>query len=183
MTTSFPFFTMIVVAFLSAVPLRAEPAKPLDVEVKATYLLNFGRFATWPVDTPDPAEQGFPLCVIGRDPFGSVLDHTVTGETIDGRAVVVRRIATAPETNQCRILFVSGSEESRLAAILALAEKAGVLTVSDIPRFTDRGGMIQFVLEDKRVRFRVNAVAVGHARLTLSSELLRVASAVVRSSP
>ena len=31
-----------------------------------------------------------------------------------------------------------------------------MLTVSDIPQFSQRGGMIQFVLDGSRVRFEVN---------------------------
>jgi hypothetical protein len=54
------------------------------------------------------------------------------------------------------------------------------LTVSDMSQFVKRGGMIQFVLEGKKVRFEVNLTATQHAGLTLSSELLKVATAVKR---
>ena len=47
-------------------------------------------------------------------------------------------------------------------------------------QFVKRGGMIQFVLEGKKVRFEVNLTATQHAGLTLSSELLKVATAVKR---
>jgi hypothetical protein len=55
---------------------------------------------------------------------------------------------------------------------------ATVLTVSDIPQFCQRGGMIQFVLQGDRVRFEVNLAAAQHAGLSLSSELLKVATTV-----
>jgi hypothetical protein len=177
-----PFLAVaIALALVVVAPATAQSPKPLEFEVKATYLLNFGRFATWRLS--QPASQPFAVCIIGRDPFGSTLDHTVAGETIDGRSVIAKRIASAGDATDCRILFVSGSEEGRLPAILPMAQSAGVLTVSDIPRFTDRGGMIQFVSQDKRVRFQVNETAVERAGLTLSSELLRVATAVTRSTP
>jgi hypothetical protein len=60
--------------------------------------------------------------------------------------------------------------------------KNAVLTVSDIPQFSQRQGMIQFVMEENRIRFEVNLTATQHAGLTLSSELLKVATAV-RKSP
>jgi hypothetical protein len=55
------------------------------------------------------------------------------------------------------------------------------LTVSDISDFLDRGGMIQFVLRDNRVRFRVNLGPAQRDRLILSSELLKVAVSVKRA--
>jgi hypothetical protein len=42
--------------------------------------------------------------------------------------------------------------------------------------------MIQFVMEENRIRFEVNLAATQRAGLTLSSELLKVATAV-RKSP
>jgi hypothetical protein len=53
-----------------------------------------------------------------------------------------------------------------------------VLTVGDTPRFLDQGGMIRFVLDGARVRFEVNLTSARAAGLTLSSDLLRVATAV-----
>jgi hypothetical protein len=56
------------------------------------------------------------------------------------------------------------------------------LTVSDIPQFSQRGGMIEFTLEGNKVRFEVNITPAEAARLTLSSELLKVAVAVRRNT-
>jgi YfiR/HmsC-like len=55
--------------------------------------------------------------------------------------------------------------------------------VSDIPHFSERGGMIQFIPEGGRIRFEVNLEAADEAGLKLSSELLKVAVAVRREAP
>jgi len=51
-------------------------------------------------------------------------------------------------------LFISSTEEKHLKEILTALDDSGVLTVSDMPGFTRRGGMIQFVLEGDKVRSR-----------------------------
>jgi hypothetical protein len=56
------------------------------------------------------------------------------------------------------------------------------LTVSDIPQFSQRGGMIQFVLVGNKLRFEVNLANAQAAGLTLSSDLLKVAVTVRKSS-
>jgi hypothetical protein len=161
--------------------LDAQPARPLDSEVKATYLFNFGRFTTWPQSAAAADGRSFSVCVLGRDPFGPTLDATMAGEIIAGQAVVAKRIAKSSEMMGCRILFVSRSEEPQLPSILDAAGAAGALTVSDLPQFAARGGMIQFVSQNNKIRFEVNLTAVEQANLLLSSELLKVAMAVRRT--
>lgn len=155
----------------------AQNAKPTEFQVKAAYLFNFGKFVKWP--EPSGSDHDiFPICVLGTDPFGRALDATVAGERVDGKSVTVRRMTTAADTAGCRILFVGRSEEGRLGSVFATLGRSPVLTVSDISGFADRDGMIQFVMDHDRVRFMVNLSAAQKAGLSLSSELLKVATSV-----
>jgi hypothetical protein len=159
---------------------HAQSARPRDYEVKAVYLYNFGRFATWPPTVAAADDSVFPVCVLGRDPFGASLDAALAGETIGGKRVVARRLTKPQDAVGCRILFVSASEEAEWLHILKVIDSTSMLTVSDMPQFVARGGMIQFVFQDNRVRFEVNLAAAEQASLTLSSDLLKVATAVRR---
>jgi len=179
-----PWLTAVAIAWeLIAIPaLHAQKPKPTDYEVKAAYLYNFGRFVEWPGKVAASQGGSFTVCVLGQDPFGPSLDATLAGETIGGKTIVAKRISGPEESGNCQILFLSLTEDSHLNKIIADLDKKAVLTVSDMPQFAQRGGMIQFVLEEKRVRFEVNLTATQHAGLTLSSELLKVATTVRRNS-
>jgi YfiR/HmsC-like len=172
---------MIAWTLVGASYLNAQQPTPTEYEVKAAYLYNFGKFVGWPAKVTAASEL-FSICVLGEDPFGSTFDATIAGESINGKKVVVKRIAKPQDAVSCRILFISSSEESRLKEILATLDNTSVLTVSDISQFTRRGGMIRFVMEANRVRFEVNLTTAEHAGLTLSSQLLKVAISVRRSS-
>lgn len=165
-----------------AIPsLGGEQPKPTASQVQAAYLYNFGKFVEWPSNAAGAQSNYFNICVYGQDPFGSTLNVTVAGGVIGGKDVIAKRIADAHEAVNCQILFISSSEDARLKDILEALNGAAVLTVSDMPQFSQRGGMIQFVLEGKRVRFQVDLSATQTAGLTLSSELLRVAATVKRN--
>lgn len=166
-----------ILIFAVAIGLFAQ-APATEYEVKAAYLLNFGKFIKEPAAPTSPETNKFTICVMGDDPFGQVLDSTVRGEKIGGKPVAARRIKRAQDTAGCQVLFISRSEEKQVRKILPSLNKAGVLTVSDMPGFLDRDGMIQFTLMENRVRFEVNLDAVQGAGITLSSELLKVASSV-----
>jgi hypothetical protein len=152
--------------------------RPSAYQVEAAYLYNFGRFVEWPAKVAPPQSNSFTICVLGEDPFGQALDATLAGETIGNQRVVARRISNPQMSADCQILFISSSEANRLNKILEALDKNAVLTVSDIPQFSQRQGMIQFVMEENRIRFEVNLTATQRAGLTLSSELLKVATAV-----
>lgn len=149
-----------------------------EYAVKAAYLYNFGRFVDWPPNASGSQSNEFTICVLGRDPFGSALDETIAGEKINNKSVAARRISKAADASGCRILFISSSEDKRLKETLSTVSPLGVLTVSDMPEFVERGGMVQFVVEANRVRFAINLAAAQQAGLSLSSELLKVATAV-----
>jgi YfiR/HmsC-like len=149
-----------------------------EYEVKAAYLLNFGKFIQWPSTAATPVADKFSICVLGDDPFGQVLDSTVRDEKISGKPVSARRIARSQDATGCQVLFISRSQEKQVRRLLPALNKAGILTVSDMPGFLDHEGMIQFTLVGNRVRFEVNLDSVQSGGLTLSSELLKVASFV-----
>jgi hypothetical protein len=165
---------LFLLVFLTCLPARVmAQQRPQEYAVKAAYLYNFGKFAKWPSETPS-----FNICLLGKDPFGSSLDRTVAGESIDGKPIAVRRLNDLGAVRDCEILFVSSSERGRMAWVLAQVQNLPILTVSDAPEFLDRGGMIQFELQNDRVRFSINLRAARDAKLNISSELLNVATRV-----
>ena len=107
-------------------------------------------------------------------------DEIVAGKAITGRQVAAKRIIDLNESADCRILFVSSSEDARVAEILKALEGTRMLTVGRGADFTRRGGMIGFTSDERRVRFMVNLAAADAAKLMLSSQLLRVAVRVER---
>src|SRR6266853_3815161 len=80
----------------------AQSPGATEYQVKAAYLYNFGRFVAWPASAQ--ADDSFSICVLGHDPFGQILDTTLTGLSIDSKAVTVRRLAKAQEASRCRIV-------------------------------------------------------------------------------
>jgi hypothetical protein len=172
---SFLIVAVVLLGFAALVsPAAAQQPKPQEYQVKAVYLYNFGRFVEWPQATA--GDESFAICILGQDPFGATLDSTIAGELIGTQKLVARRITAPGDAAGCRILFVSSSEAAHVKDILSAVNKSAVLTVSDVAGFSDSGGMIQFVLQEDKVRFQVNLAAAEKAGLTLSSQLLKVAT-------
>jgi hypothetical protein len=155
---------------------RAENAArgPSEYQVKAAFLYNFVKFVDWPA-TPAGQEGPIEICVLGKDPFGGALERVVKGKTVNARQLVIRRIGEIAAARSCQVLFVSLSEAGRVSEIATAVRGRNVLTVSDVDRFCERGGIINFLMEGQRVRFRINTKTAAAAGLTISSKLLQLA--------
>ena len=151
---------------------------PTDTAVKAAYLYQFGKFIEWPGASSTRAEDAFPICILGTDPFGGILGETVAERSVQGKRVIAKRIAGVGEAAACNILFIGASEQERLPEIINSLQGQSVLTVGDSQAFSGRGIMINFVIEQRRVRFEINLSAVERANLKVSSELLKVAKVI-----
>ena len=152
---------------------------PTEYEVKAAFLYNFGRFVEWPAaeaaDTP--AREPFVIGVLGEDQFDGLLERMLRGKTVRDRPVVVKHFARVTDLDGTDVLFVAPSQQARLEAALAAAaaKRPRTLTVGEGDDFTRRGGMIAFVVRDRKVRFEVNLAEAERSGLKISSELLKLA--------
>lgn len=158
----------------------SQGARPqlTEYQLKAAFLLNFTKFVDWPeAERVAAANTPFAICIYGDDPFGGALDQIIQGESVDGRRLIVRRLArSAPES--CQVLFF-GKSEPRMSHILSTLP-GGVLTVGDSEQFLAEGGTIAFIVENRRVRFGINQRHARHAGLRISSKLLTLAKTVQR---
>ena len=145
-----------------------------DYQVKAAYLYYFSTFVDWPAETFSRSGDPLIIGVLGEDPFGKVLDETIQGKTVNARRLIVKRFQTIKDARESQILFISSSEEEHLANIFKALEGSTVLTVGEAERFASRGGQIGFRMEDRKVRFDINVAAVGHARLKISAQLMKL---------
>jgi hypothetical protein len=155
-----------------------RPMITSEYAVKAAFLYNFAKFVEWPANAFRGVHDPLTLCVLGEDPFGRELDQSVNGKMIDGRPIVVRRSVKLTDLAECRILFVSSSEEPRLAQILAAVDDRAVLTIGEDEAFARAGGIISFVVRQNRVRFQIDRSAAARAGLSIGSRLLELAETV-----
>jgi hypothetical protein len=169
------------VAFLTlapAIPARPQTSPSVEYQVKAAFLFNFAKFVEWPQDAFQTDKTPITLCVFRHDPFGSALDEIIREKAINNRELLARRVNDLPELKTCQLVFVSGREEKQLPEILNSLKGASALVVGEGEDFAERGGAVQFFLENNKLRFAINVDAIQRARLQASSKLLALARIV-----
>jgi hypothetical protein len=149
-----------------------------EYQIKAAFLFNFANFVEWPDSAFESPQSPVVIGVLGDCPFGSTLEAAVEGETINKRPIAIKRSRQLEELRRCHILFISRSERARLPHVLAHVRDWPVLTVCELDRFAQQGGMIGFVIRDNKVRFEANLDAAERAGLKISAKLSKLAVAV-----
>ncbi len=160
--------------------LAAQAARPSEYQVKAVFLFHFAQFVEWPPEAFADSQAPVLIGILGEDPFGPFLDETVSGEHVRGRPIEIRRFRRTDDIGECHILFISRSERDRTDAILTAVGDRPILSVMDDEPGGRRGGIIGFVADRSRIRFRISVEAAHAAGLTISSKLLRLADIVPR---
>jgi hypothetical protein len=147
-------------------------------KVQAVFLLNFARFVDWPAAPAGSPMVALCIGVLGDDPFGPLLDAAVRGETIQGRSVIIRRSRAVETLLDCHIVFISQSESAKEVVHLAALASRPILTVGELPGFTQHGGAVFFYRENDRVRFEISRGAIERAGLKFNPQLMRLARVV-----
>jgi hypothetical protein len=152
---------------------------PTEYQVKAAFVNNFIKFVEWPLrgQGGNVPEDTVRLCVLGD------LPDKATFEALDGQEVMGKRLSLVflqepEESRDCQVLFLPSTVSNRLPEVLEVLQGQPTLTIGDTEGYARRGVMINMYLENKRVRFEINAETSGAAGLRISAKLLNLAGMV-----
>jgi hypothetical protein len=156
----------------------ADSADSSEYLIKAGFIYNFANLMQWPVNAFPKADSPIVIGVLGTDTFGGTLDEVLGGKKVNGRPFVVKHLKWGMEMKDCNIVFVSPSETAHLEEIFRLVKGQPILTIGETPSFARRGGIINFIVVDDKVRFEVNVEAAKQADISISSRLLALAKII-----
>ena len=166
------------IALVLLVSLCADSASAagsdLELKVKSAFLYNFARFVIWPAQKFANASSPFQVCVLEPDPFGAILDDTLRGKLVDKHPIVVSRSSNIEELKSCHIVYAAATEPTSVEGAFASLAGAGVMTVHESDRPLS-AGVVRFFLDERKVRFEINATAAAREKLQLSPKLQSLA--------
>lgn len=162
---------------LSGVPLRAAETRGTtqiqaeEEKIEAAFIWQFLQFIEFPkVATQDAFVVGF----IGTSRVEAFFAEIIRQKHLqDGRTIELRHLNSLDEIARCNVLFVAPSENAKLTQVLNKARGRGILTIGRDDEFLSRGGMMNFYIENTRIRFEYNTEEIVSSKLHFSSQLLR----------
>jgi hypothetical protein len=140
-----------------------------DTQVKSVFLFNFLKF----VELPSQNSAGpIRVCILGEQLLSQIRE-TMNGKAVHERNVQVDEIAADADVSSCSVVFFTSGTAS--PQLLKHLQGKGILSVGEQTNFIPQGGIINFFLEDEKVRFEVNPTRAESEGIKISSQLLRLA--------
>jgi hypothetical protein len=146
----------------------------IEYKIKAAYLYHFSKFTQWPDQIAFPEQDAFTLCIVGKDPFGSIITpiENKTAHGLQIKLVYFSRVNS--QLRQCNVVFIAKTKPKKVQSILKTLSGLNILTVGESTNFAVNGGIIGFIIDNGRVQFQINQSAAQTAQLRFDARLLKL---------
>jgi len=157
----------------SPAPVHADAR---EYQLKAAIIFNFIKFVDWPAQRLPASSTTIQVVVAGKDAY-DVVAQTIGGKEVKGKTIVVSQYSGPQDLARCHLLFVSAAAMRQFES--GVGRQSGVLTVGETASFARRVGIIGLKEQSNKLRFEINQQAAEQSGLTISSQLLKVATDVL----
>lgn len=158
---------------------QAQPAPPLEYQVKAAIVVNLPKYVEWPEAAFAGSTTPIVLQVFTSDALAEELQKMAAKKTVGGRPLELQRSEPGGTAQPPpHILLLSGLEPKQADDLLKKYQGKPVLTVVDGDANKVPGGIIYLARKDNKVRLQVDLNAAKAAGLPISSKLLGVADII-----
>lgn len=173
------FICLLIFFFIFSV--HSVSSAELAYQIKAVMLGRIPSFVKWPWENKDKKtalDTPFQICVMGENPFGSLLDELYSDRKIKKRRVEIRHINLIADIKGCHLLFISASKKREVSNIVAFTRDKPILTLGETKGYTEKGVVLKFYSIHQKVRFEINQQAAQESGLVISSQLLSMAKII-----
>ena len=144
--------------------------------LKAVYLEKISRFVTWPdACMMNDLNKPFIISIIGKTELSENLQLVYSQQEINKKRVIIKEIVDYKDFEGCHILFIAESEKKNIEKIVTITSGLPVLTIGETDGFSEKGILVNFFEENKKLRFEINETAVLKSQLKMSYYLLNTA--------
>ncbi len=138
-------------------------------QLKTAFVYNFVRFSKWPEGTFD--NNTFVIGHLGSQEKSFI--KSLEKKTFKKNTVKVIAINDAQSIETCHLIYISSDGEYNNDFLKNI--KTPTLLVGDKKGFIKKGGMIEFVNINNKIRFKIDQKRAESLGLKISAQLLKLA--------
>jgi len=148
-------------------PLHGQEAAP-EYDIKAALIHNFARFTEWPEGALAGSPDELRLGILGPEAALDSMERVLKGKTVGGRRIKLIHGKAPSDFKTCQLVFIAAAEKDQTAALVEAYKGKPVLTIGESEGFAQDGGIINFYLEQNKVKFEINSDAAARAGLRVT---------------
>ncbi|MDX1974526.1 MAG: YfiR family protein [Rickettsiales bacterium] len=147
--------------------------------VKAAVINMLIKKIDWPGNKAKGSQSTLNICIVGDDPMLSAKDFFKKASTPQLNYNVIEESSAAAPLDKCHVVFAGDSQSDKIDQLLAAVKGKGVLTISDVKDFAEKGGIIEFTVVDDKMKFIINKKAASDAGIKVPADILPIALKVI----
>ena len=163
---------LIIMSFLCGISSQTRQAE--EYQLKAVFIERFTRFIAFEdssILTPDYIT----ICVLGRNPFKDNLENVFENRNLYNRNVKIQYLNSYREIEKCNIVFLTDTYTNDPSEAIKWSERNKVLTISERNSFASFGVVINFRIENNKIRYEINPEAARRCGIRIERVLLNSA--------
>jgi hypothetical protein len=164
---------------------KPKSGKLKEYELKAAYIYNFIKFTDWPGEAIKDDKTPLIIGVFNEDQYIG-LSNVLKNKKKEASLIKIvqltaKDIKAGEKLPRCHVLFFPARLKKKQESLVGKQiQGQAILTIGERDKFVDDGGMVNFVIEKKKIRFEINLKAVDEAGLQIRAKLVRLAKRVIK---
>lgn len=138
-------------------------------ELQAAYMYNFAKYISWPEERAE-----FVIGIFGDAEIMQGLVTTLKGKKVRSKPIVLKKVTTLEEVLGCNIIYLSESHSKSLSNLTDAIDNKSILIVTE-EDLVRKGATISFLVEEDRLKFKVNVKILKQVGLVANEGLLNLA--------
>jgi len=143
---------------------KSTLSKEQEYEKKSLFLYNFTKLVEWPIEYNGTE---FVIGVVGDEQWVKQLQGFMAQKKVSGKKIIVEKYKKGARYN---VVYVPSSEMGAFSVVKNAVKKTKALLVTDDAA---PGTHISFMLDQDKVRYLVDKVAIEKAGMKVGQELMR----------
>ncbi len=154
-------FVLVALVFSSNVYAQTSITK-----IQSLYIYNFIKNIQW-----QNVSDGYVIGVMANTDVVAEINDILSVRKFNNKSIQVKKISSASQASNCHIVFVSTKYASQVKKIKEGANLKNTLVVSERGQINN-GASIAFVLENSKLKFKINESACTASGLQVSKSLI-----------
>ncbi len=152
-------------------------ANNLEHKIKAVLAYKIMAYIHWPSSTFDAADRNIKVGVLGDDAVFNVF-KSLEGKKIGDQNIIVDQVTSLDNLTSYNSIFISRNSKFSWQEVMKTLKDSSTLTLGEIDRFAESGGMIGFYNFQDKIRFLINREKAENSGLKINAQLFRVGKLV-----
>lgn len=141
-------------------------------KTQAMFIYNFLRHIKWPEGN---TQNTFTIGVYGNSQTYEQLQIFTKDRKIGTKLIVIKKVKTAEEASNCQLIFVPNTNSKKISELKNYMGNKACLIVSEKQGMNANGSTIEFVIQDNKLKFKINEERAKQQNLVFSKALIDMA--------